>query len=307
MNYTLKQLRYFVLAAENGSVTQASRLANISQPSISAAIADLESALAAKLFARHHAKGLSLTPVGHKVFAEAKRLLTQADHFAQVSSELVNGLGGRLDLGCLLTLAPLVMPPLLKALKRDYATLDVDCHELDVQEILDGLRNGAFEMAVTYNLNIEADVDFRGVRDFPPYALLSRQHPLTQRARIDLKALADEPMILLDLPLTREYFQSVFDACGVTPNIVYRTSSPQMVRSMVASGMGYSILNARPPWRHSFDDYQYVIVELSEQLPPLRMGLAYLKNHVFTRAAQAVIDEFEGQNGMLTPSARFEG
>lgn len=303
MNYTLKQLRYFVLAAEHSSVTKASRLANVSQPSISAAISDLESALAAKLFARRHAKGLSLTPLGHKVFAEAKRLLTQADYFAQVSNEMINGLSGRLDVGCLLTLAPFVMPPLLKALKRSYAKLDVDCRELDVKEILDGLRDGIFEMAITYNLNIEADVDFRGVRDFPPYALLSRQHPLTQQSRIDLTALADEPMILLDLPLTRDYFQSVFNACGVTPNIVYRTTSPQMVRSMVASGMGYSILNARPPWRHSYGEYPYVIVELSERLPPLRMGLAYLKNHAFTRAAQAVIDEFERQNGTLAPAA----
>jgi DNA-binding transcriptional LysR family regulator len=297
LNFTLKQLRYFVLAAELRSVTQASRAANISQPSISSAIAELESALSATLFTRHHAKGLSLTPVGHQIFAEAKRLLAQADRFLQISNELVRGLSGTIEVGCLLTLAPLVMPPLLKALRRDHASLNVKCLELDIKEIVDGLRDGAFEMAITYNLNIDADIDFRGIRDFPPYALLSRQHPLTRGSRVDLKALADAPMILLDLPYTRDYFASIFEAVGIVPNIVYRTRSPQMVRSMVASGMGYSILNARPPWRHSYDDYQYVIMELSEQLPPLRMGLAHLKSHAFTRAAQAVMDEFKRQNG----------
>ncbi|MBX3551119.1 MAG: LysR family transcriptional regulator [Pseudolabrys sp.] len=296
MNFTLKQLRYFVLSAELKSVTRASQKANISQPSISAAIAELEAALDTKLFTRHHAKGLSLTAIGHQVFAEAKRLLAQADRFGQMTNEFVKGLSGTLEVGCLLTLAPLVMPSLMKSIRAHYPNLTVGCRELDVKEVVEGLREGAFEIAITYNLNLEADISFYGVRSFPPYALLSRQHPLTQHARVNLRMLADEPMILLDLPYTRDYFQSIFESAGIAPNIVYRTTSPQMVRSMVASGMGYSILNARPPWRHSFDDHQYAIVELSERLPTLRMGLVHLKDHVFTRAAQIVIKEFEMQN-----------
>jgi len=297
VNFTLKQLRYFVSAAELKSATRASQEANISQPSISSAIAELETQLDTKLFERHHAKGLSLTAVGHQIFAEAKRLLSQAERFSQVSGELVNGLSGTIEVGCLLTLAPLVMPPLLKFLKRDYPSLTVGCRELDIKEILDGLRQGYFEIAVTYNLSIERDVNFHGVRSYHPYVLLAPQHPLTQKSRLSLRALADEPMILLDLPYTRDYFQSIFESAGIVPNIVYRTASPQMVRSMVANGMGYSILNARPISRHSYDEHHYVMVELSERLPPLKMGLIHLKNHTFTRAAQVVIEEFERQHG----------
>jgi DNA-binding transcriptional LysR family regulator len=296
VNFTLKQLRYFVLAAELKSVTQASVKANISQPSISSAIAELEAALDTKLFVRHHAKGLSLTAVGHQIFAEAKRLLVQAEGFTQVSSELVRGLSGTVEVGCLLTLAPLVMPPLMKAIASDYPNLSVGCRELDIKEVLDGLRAGAIEIAVSYNLNLEADISFRGVRSFPPYAILSRQHPLTRNTRLNLKSLADEPMILLDLPYTRDYFRSLFENAGFAPNIVHRTTSPQMVRSMVASGMGYSILNARPPWRHSYDEHQYATVELSELLPSLTMGIVHIKNHVFTRAARIVMEQFERQN-----------
>jgi DNA-binding transcriptional LysR family regulator len=137
VNFTLKQLRYFVLAAELKSVTQASVKANISQPSISSAIAELEAALDTKLFVRHHAKGLSLTAVGHQILAEAKRLLVQAEGFTQVSSELVRGLSGTVEVGCLLTLAPLVMPPLMKAIASDYPNLSVGCRELDIKEVLD--------------------------------------------------------------------------------------------------------------------------------------------------------------------------
>lgn len=298
LNYTLKQLRYFVLTAELKSVTAASSKANISQPSISSAIAELESILDARLFLRHHAKGLSLTAVGHQVFEEAKRLLAQADRFTQVSTEVVKGLSGTIQLGCLITLAPLVMPPLMKTVQANYPKLSVGCMELDVEALLKGVRAGAFEGAISYNLNLDNDVSFRGVRSFPPYVLLSRQHPLTRNTRIKLQSLADEPMILLDLPYTRDYFRSIFESAGFAPNIVYRTTSPQMVRSMVASGMGYSILNARPSWRHSSDEHAhaYATVELSELLPSLTMGLVSLKDHVFTKAAQIVIEEFERQN-----------
>jgi DNA-binding transcriptional LysR family regulator len=302
VNFTLKQLRYFVLAAELKSVTKAAQRTNISQPSISSAIAELEDALGTKLFFRHHARGLSLTAVGHQIFVEAKRLLTQAERFSLVSGEFVRGLSGTIEVGCLLTLAPLVIPSLMKAVRTKYPNLTVGCRELDIKEIVEGLRNGTFEIAITYNLNLDSDIDFHGVRNFPPYAILSRQHPLTQHSRLNLRMLADEPMILLDLPYTRDYFQSIFESAGIAPNIVYRTTSPQMVRSMVASGMGYSILNARPPWRHSFDEHQYAIVELSERLPSLRMGLVHLKDHVFTRAARIVVEQFELQNTGRKPA-----
>jgi DNA-binding transcriptional LysR family regulator len=296
MNFTLKQLRYFVFAAELKSVTRAASKANVSQPSISSAIAELEAALDAKLFVRHHAKGLSLTTAGHQIFAEAKRVLAQAERFIQVATESVRGLSGTIEVGCLLTLAPLVMPPLMKAIKADYPSLSVGCRELDIKEVLDGLRAGTFEVAISYNLNLEADLSFHGIRSFPPYAILSRQHPLTQNTRLNLKSLADEPMILLDLPYTRDYFRSLFESAGFAPNIVHRTASPQMVRSMVASGMGYSILNARPPWRHAFDEHQYATVELSELLPSLTMGIVHLRDHMFTRATQLVMEELERQN-----------
>jgi len=297
VNFTLKQLRYFVLAAELKSVTKAAQKTNISQPSISAAIADLESTIIAKLFARHHAKGLSLTAAGHQIYTEAKRLLAQAERFSQVSRELVKGLSGTIEVGCLLTLAPLVMPPLMKSVKVKYPNLTVGCRELDIKEVLLGLREGHFELAVTYNLNLDSDISFRGVRDFPPYVLLPRRHPLTRRSRLSLKALTAEPMILLDLPYTRDYFRSIFEAVGIEPNIAYRTTSPSMVRSMVANGMGYSILNARATWAFSDDDQQYAVVELSERLPVLRMGMVHLKKHLFTRAAHVVAGEFEAQYG----------
>src|SRR5438552_13597925 len=82
IRYTLKQLAYFTAAAEEESVTGAARALNVSQPSISAAIAHLERVLGVQLFLRHHAQGLSLTAAGRTIFAEARNLLAHAGELA---------------------------------------------------------------------------------------------------------------------------------------------------------------------------------------------------------------------------------
>ena len=78
MRFTFRQLEYFVAAGETGSITLASERIHISQPSISTAISNLETELGVRLFIRHHAQGLSLTPAGRRLLHEVKGLLAQA-------------------------------------------------------------------------------------------------------------------------------------------------------------------------------------------------------------------------------------
>ena len=85
MQFTLKHLRYFVAAAERGSVTAAARAIHVSQPSISEAIAHLEAVFDLQLFLRHHAQGLSPTPAGRRLLLEARSLLAHADDLASIA------------------------------------------------------------------------------------------------------------------------------------------------------------------------------------------------------------------------------
>ena len=100
MQYTLKQLRYFAAAAEEGSVTGAAKAIRVSQPSISEAIAHLEDAFDLQLFVRHHARGLALTPAGQRLLVEARSLLAHAGDLSQsvggLADKLAGGPGGRL-------------------------------------------------------------------------------------------------------------------------------------------------------------------------------------------------------------------
>ena len=110
MRITLKQLEYFVAAGEMSSIKLAAMRINISQPSISSAISHLEREFGVQLFVRHHAQGLALTSSGKTMLREAKLMLRQAQGLYTIAGELNNEMRGRLSVGCMITLAPMIAP-----------------------------------------------------------------------------------------------------------------------------------------------------------------------------------------------------
>ena len=160
MQYTLKHLHYFVAAGQSGSVTKAAAQTNVSQPSISAAIAHLEQIFSLQLFVRHHAQGLSLTPAGQRLMGEAKALLDQAQSLQLFASDLGKSLSGVLEIGCFYTVAPLVVPELIRSFTAANPTARIDCQEGHQEELLSGLREGRFEMALSYDLETGDGVAF---------------------------------------------------------------------------------------------------------------------------------------------------
>lgn len=294
MPYTLKQLRYFVAAGNAESVTKASQALDISQPSISAAIAHLETEFGLQLFVRHHAQGLSLTPAGRRLMTAANRLLTQAEDLYQFASDLNEGLAGTLDVGCFLTLAPIMMPGVLRGFQQRYPTAKVGCIEGHQEELLTGLAEGRFEMALTYDLHVTENVVFTPLVPLPPYAIVARDSPLASRGTITLAELAKHPLVLLDLPLSRDYFLSLFVRERLEPNIAYRSESFDMVRGLVANGFGYSFLNIRPANNQSLDGKAIATLPLSDAPRPLYVGIARMDGVEPTKIAKAFSEHCVG-------------
>ncbi len=290
MAYTLKQLRYYVTAAELGSISKATHKLHVSQPSISAAIANLEAEFGINFFVRHHAKGVSLTQAGARFFRAARRLLADADRLDQYVTELSQEISGSVEVGCVLTLAPLIMPSVIAGFLDRHSNVRISCRELDHGAMVDGLHNGELELAVMYDLPITDDLEFIQIAQFPPYAVVPVGHRLQERGEASLQELADDPMILLDLPHTAEYFQAIFLQHGIRPNIFHRTSSPHMVRSLVANGLGYSLLNA-PLWNDkSLDGKPIRRLALTNEIPPLKVGVVTLRDQRSTRVAREFLD-----------------
>jgi DNA-binding transcriptional LysR family regulator len=287
MRFSFRQLEYFVAAGESGSVTRAAHGSHSSQPTVSAAIAKLERALGVQLFVRHHAQGLSLTPEGRRFLGEAKALLRHAGEVERLATTLSDEVAGTLDLGYLVTLAPLVAPGLVRAFETANPRVHVELVESHQDGLLERLRGGLSSVALTYDLQLPAEVEFEPLVELPPHVLLSAGHRLSLRKRVSLSELAAEPHILLDLPLSRDYFMQLFAEAGLEPNIALRSQHPETIRTLVANGFGYAIVNARPRSQTALDGREVVTVPLRGEPRPMRLGLASLRGIRETRTVNA--------------------
>lgn len=278
MQFTLKQLAYFVAAGEAGSILRAAENIHVSQPSISNAIAHLEDVFQIQLFIRHHAQGMSLTTAGSQIMDQAKALLRDADELKSFAGKLSDQIFGSINVGCFIPLAPIVTPELCHGFMQSHDGVEVNVSEGNQAELLNGLKKGAIDLALTYNLQLESDIAFTELVELMPYVLLAANHPLAGKESISLTALTDEKFILLDLPLSDTYFMSLFDRHKVKPNIYARTRQLEVQRGLVAQGYGYSLGNVRPVNKKSLDGSDLKYVPLSGNNPGLTLGIATLAN-----------------------------
>lgn len=277
MRYTLRQIEYFIATAETGSITLASERVNISQPSISTAIAHLEEELETQLFVRRHAQGLTLTAAGRTLLVEAKRLVEQAEHMYSVASEVGERIRGQLSVGCLVTLAPMVLPELSHSFTSTYSETTIAQLVGDHEHLMQRLEHAEIDVAITYDLATPDIFDFHPLASLPPHLVISESSPLASHPAISLQDLTKEPLILLDLPISREYFLALFMKEGLEPLIKTRSPHPDVIRTMVANGYGYTLANVRPRCDLALDGRRVVRVRLSGDHRPMTMGLLTLK------------------------------
>jgi DNA-binding transcriptional LysR family regulator len=277
LRFTLRQLEYFVAVGRAGSIAAASELVNVSSPSISTAIAQLEAEFGIQLFIRQHAQGLSLTPGGRRFFAEAKLVLDSAEGLHELASDIAEKPRGPINLGCLVTLAPVVLAALRRSFEAACPEARVSQAEASQQELLEMLQRAEIDVAITYDLEIPQDVGFEPLAALPPCAMLPAGHRLAGRSAVSLAELSDEPMVLLDLPLSREYFLSLFQTVGLRPKIAERSRDMAMVRSLVANGYGYALVNVRPSNELSPNGNALALVPLDGGIRPMTLGIATMR------------------------------
>lgn len=273
MRFTLRQLEYLIAVGETGSVAAAADRVNVSSPSISAAIAQLEADFGHQLFVRKHAQGLALTQTGRLLMAQAQRVLAEARGLNRLADEVSGRVQGTLTLGCLLTFAQLMAPQLRRGFEARHPGVRVGQRELDQQEIFAGIRDGTLDLALTYDLDIPRELVFVPLASLPPYAMMAAGHPLAGLTQVSPSQLRDYPMVLLDLPHSADYLLSFFRAEGIRPRIVERTRDMAVLRSLVANDFGYAIANIRPLNENAPDGRPLRFVPLAGRNRPMIMGL----------------------------------
>lgn len=309
LRFTLRQLAYFVAVGEAGSVARAAQRISVSPPSISAAISQLEREFGIQLFIRQHAHGLSLTPGGRRFIKQARLVLEHADALHDLASDIAQKPRGPLSIGCLVTLAPLILATLRRGFENAHPEAQVSHAVAHQVRLLEMLRLAEIDVAITYDLEIPHDIAFEPLAALPAYILLAADDPYAARQWLTLEEICDKPMVLLDLPLSREYFVSMFQSRGLRPRIAERASEVSVLRSLVAHGFGYAMLNIRLKTDVAPDGGRLAMVPLKGEYRPMMLGIATVRSEHETSIVKAFrrhcrVEISEGRvPGLAPPSA----
>lgn len=287
---TFRQLEYFVAVGKYGSIVRASERINVSSPSISAAITQLEAEFGLPLFVRQHAQGLSLTQGGRLMYEQALRVLGEADALLTVASGISGVVRGPLNVGCLITFAQLLLPSLRRAFAPKYPQIEMHQVELNQRELFGALRHAEIDLALTYDLELPADLQFTPMVELPPFALFGEDHPLAGRQSVTMAELVPYGMVLLDLPASSDYFLSLFEGLEDSPNIIEKTRDMAVMRSLVGNGFGYSIANVRPLSNIAPDGSKVQYVPIGGKIRAMRMGVLTAQDARKSMTVEAFVD-----------------
>ncbi|WP_027151101.1 LysR family transcriptional regulator [Mesorhizobium sp. WSM2561] len=289
MNFTLLQLRYLAAVARQGSFTAAARALNVSQPSISVAVDQVEKSFRQKLFVRQRGSGVALTTFGRMAVAKAMQVLAEADELAVLVSS--TAVAGELVLGCFEDLGPHFAPGLIRSFSKRYPSVQMVIREETFETLGRRLSESAIDLGLTYDLGLPANVARVTLHELRPHALLSADHPLAAHATVSLADLEAYSLIASDQPYSWQHTLDLFQSRGLSAVIGKKVGSFELQRSLVANGLGVAVCWTRPHGDRSYDGLPLVCKTISDPLPLQRIMLVYDTRQRLSSAASAFVEE----------------
>jgi len=173
-------------------------------------------------------------------------------------------------------------------------------------KLIDGLRSGIFDVAICYVQGLPEGIDHASLLpDRFPHAVLPAGHRFAQMPSVTLAQLATEPIVLLDIWPSNEYFLSAFADANVEPRIAYTAPSLELVRGMVGHRLGVSILVSEPANHQTFDGIDIITVPISDTMPPSRVVMAWPVACELTRTAREFLTHCRAEFPAIQPSGGF--
>ncbi|WP_182084003.1 LysR family transcriptional regulator [Aureimonas sp. ME7] len=279
MAITLRQLDYFIATADSGQVSHAAVDLNISQSAVTAAIKALEAELGVKLFDRTHS-GVRLTLEGGR-FLERARIITGAVAAAlQTPLRERQGHSGTLRLGMSYTVVGYFMSRYYARFRKLYPQIEVRVVELAREALEAGVVDGEIDMAVMLVSNLERgeEIEHEMLMRSRRRLWLSVDHHLLAKPEISLEDVAAEDYVMLTVDEARTTAARYWDAAALQPRPVLATSSVEAVRSLVAAGVGVTVLSdmVYRPW--SLEGQRIEVRTLVDPIPSMDVGLAWARH-----------------------------
>ncbi|GJD48607.1 HTH-type transcriptional regulator GltC [Methylobacterium crusticola] len=288
MSISLKQIRYFIAAAEAGRISQAAVELNVSQSAVTAAVQHLEGVLGVRLFERHPG-GVALTREGSRFLLHGRNITAAVAEALREPRAVGAAVSGTVRVGLTYTVAGYFLPRHHARFASSFPDVTLSLFEAPRDVIERALLDGALDIAVLLVSNLEAR------RELASETLirsrrrlwLPAEHPLLREGRVGLSDVARNPYIMLTVDEAGHTAGRYWARTPFRPEVIFRTSSVESVRSMVAAGMGVTILSdlVYRPW--SLEGQRLERRLLEDDVPTMDVGLAWRAGAALAPAARA--------------------
>jgi LysR family transcriptional regulator, hydrogen peroxide-inducible genes activator len=291
---TLTELKYIVAVAREKHFGHAAEACFVSQPTLSVAIKKLEDELGVTIFERGGTE-ISMTPLGAQIVAQAERVLEQTASIKEIAKQNKDPLAGPFRLGIIYTIAPYLLPQLVKTMIDRVPQMPLILQENFTVRLIELLRQGELDAAIMALPFAEQGLSIQPLYDEPFVVALPKQHAWANRASIASQELKSETMLLLGaghcfrnqvLEVCPEMARFSTNGDGIART--FEGSSLETIRHMVASGIGITVLPQASVPDMQTKDGMLRYVPFSEPVPSRRVVLAWRKSFTRTAAIEAI-------------------
>ncbi|MFK7877997.1 MAG: LysR family transcriptional regulator [Paracoccaceae bacterium] len=275
MTLSLRAMRYVQAALHHGSITRAAAATHVTPSAIAAALDQAETVFGIALVTRARAKGVFPTAAGRDIGRRIDDLLERYDTLLTDVSDLQSSLTGNLAIGYNAPIAPAFLPKLAAALLKAHPGVAFTFMEGDNNSVQKGLLDGQFDMILFVEELPNPQIETQPLLFAPTYCLCPADHALAQHATVTVSQIVTEPLILLDRPAARGYYLDLLEQGGKDLHIVATANSTEMVRSLVASKIGISLLNMKPQDVQTYAGHHIKCLPITQSASGVTLSLGF--------------------------------
>jgi len=279
---TLRQLNYLVALSKELHFRRAAERMNVTQPTLSAQIQELERRLNAPLVERGTSR-VMLTPLGREIADRARRVIADVQDIVDLAASSQHGFDGTIRLGVPPTLGPYLLPHIVTELHADYPRLKLYVQEGKPTELQDDLHTGSFDLVVSPLPINHSDLEVERLFREPLRLAVAPHHPLAEREKIDRSDLAGQNVLAIEKG--HHLHDQVSQLCDdFDANLLrdYEGTSLDTLRLMVGMGVGIAFLPALYVRSEIGSRGELTVLDLN--IPNLyrQIGLTWRKRSVHT-------------------------
>ena len=243
MNINLNQLKAFYLVAKNGTFSKAADELFVTEPAVFVQVRTLERCLGLKLLDKF-GKDLRLTEIGRLLYGYAGRIFSIVDE-AETAIKDIGALNkGELRVGTTSTLAEYLLPLILPAFSASHTKVQVYLEETNSGQLVKGVLAHEYEMAIVARVAYPDTIEYTTLSRDEILLVASPDDSLALKQRCSLTELNGYPMICRDVKsATRQAVWKEFEKRGIKPSAVIEAANTELIKRLVASGRGVSLLS----------------------------------------------------------------